>query len=149
MIRGVFVGAMALLLGVTCTATATSAKAQNKADSMNIKMTIASQIITATLEDSHSARDFFAMLPLTLSLEDYADTEKIAYLPRKLTTQGAPKGIDPNVGDLTYYAPWGNLAIFYRDFGYSTGLIKLGRIKSGLSHLTITSAASITIEAIE
>ena len=149
MIRGVFVGAMALLLGVTSTATATSAKAQNKADSMNIKMTIASQIITATLEDSHSARDFFAMFPLTLPLEDYADTEKIAYLPRKLTTQGAPKGIDPNVGDLTYYAPWGNLAIFYRDFGYSTGLIKLGRIESGLSHLTITSAASITIEAIE
>ncbi|MFM5570926.1 cyclophilin-like fold protein [Aeromonas veronii] len=149
MTRGVFVGAMALLLGVTSTATATSAKAQNKAESMNIKMTIASQIIKATLEDSHSARDFFAMLPLTLPLEDYADTEKIAYLPRKLTTQGAPKGIDPNVGDLTYYAPWGNLAIFYRDFGYSTGLIKLGRIESGLSHLTITSAASITIEAIE
>ncbi|MGG2296731.1 cyclophilin-like fold protein [Aeromonas veronii] len=116
---------------------------------MNIKMTIAGQIITATLEDSHSARDFFAMLPLALPLEDYADTEKIAYLPRKLTTQGAPKGIDPNVGDLTYYAPWGNLAIFYRDFGYSTGLIKLGRIESGLSHLTTTSAASITIEAIE
>ncbi|MBS4724624.1 cyclophilin [Aeromonas veronii] len=116
---------------------------------MNIKMTIASQIITATLEDSHSARDFFAMLPLTLPLEDYADTEKIAYLPRKLTTQGALKGIDPNVGDLTYYAPWGNLAIFYRDFGFSTGLIKLGRIESGLSHLSTTSAASITIEAIE
>ena len=149
MIRGVFVGAMALLLGVTSTATATSAKAQNKAYSMNIKRTIAGQIITATLDDSHSARDFFAMLPLTLSLEEYADSEKIAYLPRKLPTQGAPKGIDPYVGDLTYYAPWGNLAIFYRDFGYSTGLIKLGRIESGLSHLTTTSAASITIEAIE
>ncbi|MFQ2274113.1 cyclophilin-like fold protein [Aeromonas hydrophila] len=144
MTRGVFVSVMALLLGVTSTATATSTEAQNKADSMNIKMTIAGQIITATLDDSHSARDFFAMLPLTLALEDYADTEKIAYLPRKLTTQGAPKGIDPNMGDLTYYAPWGNLAIFYRDFGYSTGLIKLG-----LSHLTTTSAASITIEAIE
>lgn len=63
MIRGVFVGAMALLLGVTSTATATSAKAQNKADSMNIKMTIASQIITATLEDSHSARDFLPCSP--------------------------------------------------------------------------------------
>lgn len=107
MIRGVFVGAMALLLGVTSTATATSAKAQNKADSMNIKMTIASQIITATLEDSHSARDFFAMLPLTLPLEDYADTEKIAYLPRKLTTQGAPKGIDPNVGGSHLLRPVG------------------------------------------
>ncbi|PKQ78853.1 cyclophilin [Aeromonas sobria] len=112
---------------------------------MNIKMTIAGQIITATLEESLSARDFFAMLPLTLPLEDYASTEKIAYLPRKLTTQDA----DPGVGDITYYAPWGNLAIFYRDFGYSTGLIKLGRIGSGLTHLTTTPSASITIEAIE
>ena len=149
MTGGVFVSAMALLLGGTSTATATSTEAQNKADSMNIKMTIAGQIITATLEDSHSARDFFTMLPLTLPLEDYADTDKIAYLPRKLTTLGAPKGIDPNVGDLAYYAPWGNLAIFYRDFGYSTGLIKLGRIESGLSPLTPPSAARITIEAIE
>ncbi|MGL5036268.1 MAG: hypothetical protein ACRC6F_00710, partial [Aeromonas sp.] len=60
--------ASALLLGVTSTATATSTEAQNKAESMNIKMTIASQIITATLEESLSARDFFAMLPLTLPL---------------------------------------------------------------------------------
>jgi hypothetical protein len=32
------------------------------------------------------------------------------------------------VGDITYYAPWGNLAIFYRDFGYSPGLVRLGHI---------------------
>lgn len=145
---GKFASAMTLSLVMTSTA-ATSTEDQNRTESMNIKMTIAGQIITATLEESHSARDFFAMLPLTLPLEDYAGTEKIAYLPRKLTTQDAPKGIDPDAGDITYYAPWGNLAIFYRDFGYSTGLIKLGRIESGLTHLTTTPSASITIEAIE
>lgn len=145
---GKFASAMTLLLVMTSTA-ATSTEDQNRTESMNIKMTIAGQIIMATLEESHSARDFFAMLPLTLPLEDYASTEKIAYLPRKLTTQDAPKGIDPDAEDITYYAPWGNLAIFYRDFGYSTGLIKLGRIESGLTHLTTTPSASITIEAIE
>ncbi|GAA4730631.1 hypothetical protein GCM10023216_23110 [Isoptericola chiayiensis] len=25
-----------------------------------------------------------------------------------------------------YYAPWGNLAIFYRDFGHAPGLVRLG-----------------------
>ncbi len=45
------------------------------------------------------------MLPLTLPFEDYAETEKIAYLPGKLTTQTAPEGIDPQVGDIAYYAP--------------------------------------------
>lgn len=116
---------------------------------MNIKMTLAGGTLIATLDDSPSARDFFSMLPLTLKLEDYAGTEKIAYLPRKLTTQGAPTGIDPDVGYLTYYAPWGNLAIFYQDFGYSTGLVKLGRIESGMTYLTAHPSATVIIEAIK
>ena len=116
---------------------------------MNIRMTMASQIITASLEESDSAREFFAMLPLTLPLEDYAETEKIAYLPRKLTTQTAPEGIDPQVGDIAYYAPWGNLAIYYRDFGYSSGLIRLGCITSGLDALTAQPSGTLTIEAVK
>jgi len=43
------------------------------------------------------------------------------------------------VGDITYYAPWGNLAIFYRDFDYSRGLVRLGRIDSGIEALAATS----------
>jgi hypothetical protein len=39
--------------------------------------------------------------------------------PRKLSTSGARPGSDPDVGDIAYYAPWGNLALFYRNFGYS------------------------------
>ena len=97
---------------------------------MKIRLTINGQSTTATLDDNATARDFLSLLPLTLTLEDYASTEKIAYPPRKLSTQGAPAGIDPEVGDITYYAPWGNLALFYKDFGYSAGLIRLGRFDS-------------------
>lgn len=80
-------------------------------------------MLTAALEGSASAADFASMLPLSLTLDtDYAATEKIAYLPRTLTTAGAPAGVDPAVADIAYYAPWGNLAIFYRDAGYATGL---------------------------
>ena len=42
---------------------------------------------------------------------------------------------EPDVGAFTYYAPWGNLAIFYRDFGYAVGLVELGRISSGVERL--------------
>lgn len=70
-----------------------------------------------------------------MALEDYAGTEKITYLPRKLSTAGAPEGVVPVAGDLAYYAPWGNLAMFYRDFRYSPGLIRLGRITSPLDAL--------------
>ncbi|MFG0872234.1 cyclophilin-like fold protein [Aeromonas media] len=141
--------AMALLLVATSAVAATDEVSHSRRETMNIRMTMAGQIITASLEESDSARDFFAMLPLTLPLEDYAETEKIAYLPRKLTTQTAPEGIDPQVGDIAYYAPWGNLAIYYRDFGYSSGLIRLGRITSDLDALTAQPSGTLTIEAVK
>jgi hypothetical protein len=140
---------MVLLLVATSAVAATDEVSHSRRETMKIRMTMAGKIITASLEESDSARDFFAMLPLTLPLEDYAETEKIAYLPGKLTTQGAPKGIDPNVGDICYYTPWGNLAIYYRDFGYSSGLIRLGRITSGLDALTAQPSGTLTIEAVK
>lgn len=149
MTRGMLTRAMALLLVATSAVAATDEVSHSRRETMNIRMTMAGQIITASLEESDSARDFFAMLPLTLPLEDYAETEKIAYLPGKLTTQTAPEGIDPQVGDIAYYAPWGNLAIYYRDFGYSSGLIRLGRITSGLDALTAQPSGTLTIEAVK
>ncbi|WP_253264446.1 cyclophilin-like fold protein [Aeromonas media] len=149
MTRGILTRAMVLLLVATSAVAATDEVSHSRRETMNIRMTMAGKIITASLEESDSARDFFAMLPLTLPLEDYAETEKIAYLPGKLTTQGAPKGIDPNVGDICYYTPWGNLAIYYRDFGYSSGLIRLGRITSGLDALTAQPSGTLTIEAVK
>jgi hypothetical protein len=116
---------------------------------MKIRLTINGKTITASLNDNATARELLALLPLTLTLEDYAATEKIAYLPRKLSTAGAPAGFDPSIGDITYYAPWGNLAIFYRDFSYSEGLVNLGRIDSGIEALNVRGSSKVTIEAIE
>lgn len=115
---------------------------------MKIRLTIAGKAATATLIDNATARDFLSLLPMTLKLDDYAFTEKIANLPKKLSTQDAPAGVDPDVGDITYYAPWGNLAIFYRDFGYSAGLIKLGRFDAGIEALDVRGSLNATIEAI-
>lgn len=149
MTRGILTRAMVLLLVATSAVAATDEVSHSRRETMKIRMTMAGKIITASLEESDSARDFFAMLPLTLPFEDYAETEKIAYLPGKLTTQTAPEGIDPQVGDIAYYAPWGNLAIYYRDFGYSSGLIRLGRITSGLDALTAQPSGTLTIEAVK
>ena len=116
---------------------------------MKIRMTIRGAVVTATLMDNAAARDFFDLLPVTLSLEDYAATEKISYLPEKLSVAGAPAGFDPSVGDLTYYAPWGNLAIFYKDAGYAQGLVQLGKIDTGMAALAVPGALKVTIEPIE
>lgn len=102
---------------------------------VQIKIEMAEATLTADMDNNPSARAFLALLPLTLTLDDYAATEKISDLPQKLSRDGAPAGITPAAGDLTYYAPWGNLAIFYRGFRYSEGLIKLGRVSSGVELL--------------
>jgi hypothetical protein len=86
------------------------------------------------------------LLPLTLTLGDYASTEKISDLPKKLFTKEAPPGSDPSVGDLAYYAPWGNVALFYKDFDYSRGLIKVARIDSGMNAFIVTGSVTAKIE---
>lgn len=105
-------------------------------------------MIMATLDDTETSQDFVSLLPLTLTLTDYAETEKISDLPRRLSTQGAPSGSDPSVGDITYYAPWGNLALFYRDAPYARGLVRLGRIDGSVDALRRTGSASAKIDLV-
>lgn len=91
--------------------------------------------LTATLDNNQAAKEFLSLLPITLTLTDYANTEKVSALPKRFSTKGTPPGYDPSVGDITYYAPWGNLAIFYRDFGYARGLVRLGTIEGNIEIL--------------
>jgi hypothetical protein len=132
------------------TASATSREASHQRTTvMKISIKIQDKVITAALVDNATSRDFVSLLPISLTLEDYAATEKISDLPRRLSTEGAPAGSNPSIGDIAYYSPWGNLAIFYRDFRYSSGLIKLGKIDSGIEALNVPGSAKMTIELIE
>jgi hypothetical protein len=121
----------------------------SEAQTMKIRLKVGDAVLTATLIDSATVRDFVSLLPLTLTLKDYAGTEKVSDLPKRLSTEGAPSGSDPSVGDITYYAPWGNLAIFYRDFGYSSGLVILGKIDSGIEVFRAADSVKVTIELIK
>lgn len=121
-----------------------------RSSSMQIQLVSGNHVIQATLNDCQAAQEFFALLPLTLTLNDYGGgIEKVTDLPRKLSTQGSPAGYTPLAGDIAYYAPWGNLAIFRRDFNHSTGLIKLGHIEHGLELLDRTGSIFVTIEAVK
>ena len=103
-------------------------KAEDGNKTMKIRFVIGREVINGTLLDNAAARDFASRLPLELKLEDYAGAEKISMLSQKLTLKNAPAGARATAGDITYYAPWGNLAIFYKDHGYASGLIPLGRL---------------------
>lgn len=83
---------------------------------------------SVSLNDSQEAKEFLKQLPQELKFEDYGAFERIAYLTKKLTPAGAANGFTPLTGDLTYYAPWGNLAVFIKNFRPSTGLYPLGTL---------------------
>lgn len=105
---------------------------KRQVNALKIMITLPDKILTGSLDASPAAQAFSHMLPLTLTLEDYAETEKISDLPAKLPSQYATNGYTPVPGDIAYYAPWGNLAIFYKSFRHSPGLVRLGRINSGM-----------------
>ena len=54
----------------------------------------------------------------------------------------------PSAGDLAYYSPWGNLAIFYEDFRYSAHLVRPGRIDSGVEALKRPGCLRVTLEPV-
>lgn len=123
--------------------------ANQEASDMKILLTFNDMTMTATLYDNSSARDFAAMLPLDLSIDNYAQNEKIAYLPRKLTEDGNGAFDNERPGDLCYFAPWGNLALFYAGYRYSNGLIRLGRFDDGFAPLLVRGKFPLRIALIQ
>lgn len=120
---------------------------------LKIKLTVATaggkKEVYATLYDNSVSRDLLSRLPLTLEFSDYNGTEKIARLPTGSPgwdTSDAPDSCDPAPGDLTMYAPWGNLAVFYRDYGLSPGLVPLGKLDSEGLELFASQTGNFTVE---
>ena len=119
----------------------------SEAKDMKIRIILNQTVHQATLADNPSARDLYRRLPLILPLEDYAHSEKIARSDFKLSTAQAPARYQGKPGDITYYAPWGNLAFFYRGGPDAAGLIYLGKFDGDFQALL--KGDNITIEAAE
>lgn len=130
------IAVMVFVLGLVVTGYAGNGEKSHRENGvMKLHVIIDGQTLTATLDDSPPARDFASLLPLDLTLSDYSSTEKVSDLPRRLSTEAAPRSHTPSIGDITYYAPWGNLAIFYRPFRDSAGLVKLGAFDGDIDAL--------------
>lgn len=116
--------------------------------SLNVNITVGDRTITATMEDNAAARDFLSRLPLEITLNDYNNTtEKIFYPDPVLTTEDVTRGCAPTPGDITIYAPWGNVAIFCKSWSHSRDLIKIGRIDGdGIEVLSVAGDIPVKIE---
>lgn len=86
------------------------------------------------LNNSPAARDLYAQLPLSIKVENYSSNEKIFYPPKKLNTNDTPLA-DARGGTFAYYAPWGDVVMFYGSFGSAAGLYELGDAISGSEYI--------------
>ena len=90
--------------------------------------------VTFMLNDSMAAKELIKQLPLKIEMKNYSNNEKIFYPPHKLSTDNTPLANAQN-GTLAYYAPWGDVVLFYDDFGKASGLYELGFVVSGKEHI--------------
>ena len=121
------------------------------ADGTPIRITFGDTELTARLDDNATARDLAAQLPLTLTFRDHNNVEKTAPLPRELSLDGAPDGHDPAAGDIGYWAPGGDLVLYYdSDAPYFDGIVRIGEFDGDMEAIErLAEDARVTVERAE
>ena len=139
---------LVLILIVLAVTQCTAWSGEVAAEESRIRLSFDGKEAIVRLSDNQTTRDLLSRLPLTLDFRDYVGKEKIAYLSNKLSSDGSSA---QSSGDFAYYAPWGNLAIFYRGNGNAGGgLIVLGVLESGKADLASMSADfTMTLECVD
>jgi hypothetical protein len=115
---------------------------------MKITIKVEDKVVTATLIDSKTTRDFVSLLPLTLTMNDLFKREKFAHFPRAISEEGE-RTHSYEVGDLIYWSPGPDVAIFYRHDGQAIpnpGIIVIGKIDSGIEAFNVPGSVKVTVE---
>nr|WP_235688430.1 cyclophilin-like fold protein [Campylobacter coli] len=101
---------------------------------MQIKLLFNGKELLVNLEQNEASRQFYNTLPLELEFSDFIGKEKIAHLPKVLNAKGS-SAYKPQIGDLFYYVPWGNIGIFYELQNANEDLVFLGKVQGNLEFL--------------
>ncbi|MFE7416240.1 cyclophilin-like fold protein [Rhodococcus sp. NPDC057529] len=115
---------------------------------MQIRLRIGASEATARLYDNATARDFASLLPVTITLHDLGGREKAGPLPRELADGQGQSSY--RAGQLGYWAPSSDLAIYYREDGFTIpdpGIVMIGEIDTGLDAITDDGNDTLTITA--
>ena len=111
---------------------------------MKIEIKSNSKTIVFELNNSDASKELLNQLLLKVKVENYASNEKIFYPPNKLSTANTPIA-NAKKGTLAYYAPWGDVVMFYKDFETAGGLYELGSVISGIDDIkTLSGTIEIT-----
>src|SRR5438067_8605964 len=88
-------------------------KTTNQTPAMKIRLKVGNKVLTATLADNKTARDFVSLLPLTLNMNDLFGREKFGHLPRAISEEGK-RTHTYAIGDIAYWCPGPDVAIYYQ-----------------------------------
>lgn len=112
-----------------------------------IKITVNNLEIEAILNSSEMSRDFISLLPLELTMKDLFCREKFANLPGSISKEGSQIQTY-EVGDIAFWAPGGDLTIFYRQDGQKIkeGLYMLGRVESNIAPFDTPGSVLVKVE---
>ena len=116
-------------------------------ESTQIAVTCGDLQVVYALNDSPAAQSLLSQLPLTVAVEDFSTNEKVFYPPQELDTTNTPLA-EGGAGTLTYYAPWGDVVLFYDSFSANGSLYELGEAVSGAENIGQMSG-TITVETVE
>lgn len=111
-----------------------------------MKITIGTNVFTATLSDNETAAAFKAKLPLTIDMTELNGNEKYFDLSDTLPADAANPGTI-QTGDLMLYGSR-TLVLFYKTFSTSYTYTRLGRIddSSGLAAALGSGNIKVTFE---
>src|SRR5882724_7307865 len=116
-----------------------SAAYAEQVKAMKIKIRVGDSDLTVTLIDSETTQDFVSLLPFTLTMNDLFGREKFGHLPRAIS-EGGKRTRTYKVGDVIYWSPGPDVAIFYRHDGQEipeSDIIVIGKIESGMEALNV------------
>jgi len=123
----------------------------NQTPAMKIRLKVGNKVLTATLADNKTARDFVSLLPLTLTMNDLFGREKFGHLPRAISEEGK-RTHTYAIGDIAYWSPGPDVAIYYQQDGEKIpdpGIIAIGKIDSGVEALNVRGSVKVTMELME
>ena len=115
---------------------------------MRLRLTFNDKTLLAKVIESPCARDFISLLPLTLKINDLFKREKFGQLPRAISKEGKHTHTYA-LGDIAYWSPGPDVAIFYRFDGEripDPGVIVIGKIRAGVEALNVPGAVEVTLE---
>ena len=119
--------------------------------SMKLRLGLDGAVVTATLVDNKTSRELASLLPLTLTMNDLFRREKYGRLPRAISTEGR-RSYSFEVGDIAYWSPAHDLAVFYRQDGEAVptpGIIVVAKLDSGVDAFDVPGSMKVRLELAE